>query len=199
MEILEHQRKALLIYKKIQLYKKELFNRIKKQGLFDEFEKMLNELLRKEKIDQKTAYLLSRLLGKNREETVNDPVFLAAETAVNNLIDELAMLENYPKKDRTLLTLSPEGDLYREPKEKYCYPMRKEKNRLKTLRSLTKKYKDTQAIQIETESINTATVRKAIGEINRKAKSLLKLKKNLIESKPYSGYRISHFYRLIRK
>jgi len=95
--------------------------------------------------------------------------------------------------------LSEDGDLYRDPKEKYCYPMRKERKRLAILKSLGYSYKPTPLIRDQAGSSNSPTVRKEISVINQKTKIRLKLTKKLIEVKPFSGYRINPFYKIIRK
>lgn len=99
-------------------------------------------------------------------------------------------------KQQTIIFLTKDGDLYRNPKEKYSYPMRKEGIRLAIMRSLGSEFKKTSLIKEESGSKNTEAVREAVREINRKAEHLLGLKDKLIDSKNHSGYRINPVYQL---
>lgn len=103
-------------------------------------------------------------------------------------------LKNAERQQGMTLFLTEDGDLYREPKSKYCYPMREEKMRLAILRNLGHEFKKTRDIQEEVGSTSTNSIRKAVGGINRNAKLLLELKRALIQSKAYSGYKINSFY-----
>jgi len=106
----------------------------------------------------------------------------------------LARFRKKPPKQKIILFFTKNGDLYREPKEKFCYRMQEQKLRLRILKSLTHQYKNTETIKLETECQSNEVIRKTIGEINQNAKYHLKLKGKLIESKPYSGYRINPIY-----
>ena len=99
--------------------------------------------------------------------------------------------------EKIVLFLNADGDLYREPKSRYCYPLSKEKMREKIIRFLIDKgYQQTALIQSEVGSIDTGSVRLAIGKINGNAKSLLGLKNKLIEGRKGSGYRINPRYKI---
>jgi len=124
-------------------------------------------------------------------------VELIAERAAQKT---LSRFQKKPSGQKGLvLILTQDGDLYREPRDKYCYAMRGEGKRLAALRALGKAYTPTRAIQDAAGIKSIAAARKAIGTINQKARFRLKLSQDLIESKPYSGYRINPSYRLIAK
>jgi len=112
----------------------------------------------------------------------------SAEKVLNNLKKKTI------KSPKITLFLTEDGDLYRNPKKTHYYSLRNEGVRLKILKILYSKYTDTNIIKSEAESSSASAIRKAIGEINRKAGFHLKLKRKLIESKPHSGYRINPTY-----
>ena len=95
------------------------------------------------------------------------------------------------------LFLNADGDLFREPKGKYCYSLSKERMREKIIRFLIdKNYQQTEIIQNEVGSVDTGSIRLAIGRINNNAKNLLGLKSKLIEGRKGSGYRINPQYKI---
>lgn len=93
------------------------------------------------------------------------------------------------------LVLDKNGDLYREPKEKYCYPLHEDQEPLQIVLHFTKR----QGLGFEKTSMSAAELEKDpqylrtdIGKINRIAASRLGLgKAKLIESKQNSGYRLN--------
>lgn len=92
------------------------------------------------------------------------------------------------------LCLNSDGDLWREPKEKYCYPMMKSGERLKIVRffaeNMSPGFIETQNIALKLDK-KTQYIRSEIGKINRKAKHKLKLKVKMIEGKQGNGYRLN--------
>lgn len=129
--------------------------------------------------------------------------FIINEPNKKLLLKERKRLSNFEEssgKEKTdekiVLYLSADGDLYREPKNKYCYPLSKERMREKIIRFLIgKNYQPTAIIQNEVGSIDAQSVRLAIGKINSNAKTLLGLRNKLIEGKRDSGYRINPQYK----
>jgi hypothetical protein len=115
-----------------------------------------------------------------------------AQDAADRIVSKAGLELN--RQHEIVLYLTKDGDLYREPKERYFYPMRESKLRLKILNTLNHEYKQTEDIRDQIRSMSTGAVRKAIHEINEKAESLLKLEHKLVESKPYSGYKINSIY-----
>jgi len=99
------------------------------------------------------------------------------------------------KKTKTSISelcLNSVGDLWREPKDKYCYSMMEAKERLALVKFLaehhSEKYIQTQIIASALNK-DAQYVRSEIGKINTAAQRNLKLK--LIDSKQGSGYRIN--------
>jgi len=100
---------------------------------------------------------------------------------------------------QTILYLSAEADLYRDPKGKYCYPMGKELSRHQIIKYLIGKgYQATSDIRMATSAKSDSSVRSAIMKINAKAKHDLKIGK-LIEGRRTDGYRINPKYRIFLK
>lgn len=101
-----------------------------------------------------------------------------------------------PELKQTILHLSADADLYRDPKSKYCYHMGKELLRYRIVKNLIgKTYQTTPDIRIATEAGSDYSIRSAIIKINAKAKHDLKINK-LIEGRRTDGYRINHEYRI---
>lgn len=99
------------------------------------------------------------------------------------------------KGAKYILTLDKNGDLWRTPKEKFCYPMMESKVRLKIVRFLATsqvgEYIDTKGLARALEK-DTQYIRSEIGKINNIAKKELKLQQQkFIDGKQGSGYRIN--------
>ena len=118
---------------------------------------------------------------------------LYAEKVNSHLLKELSK-ETSKKTEQILLYLDKNGNLWKEPKERYCYQMMEAKNRLNIIKILVK-YQTKTSNYFPTEELakaigkNTEYVRSEKGKINRIAKNKLKLK--LIDKKQGSGYRIN--------
>ncbi|MBU4536553.1 hypothetical protein KJ603_00760 [Patescibacteria group bacterium] len=187
---------AIILYRQIKKLQKELFEGLKKQGVFIKFEKDMLALLKKEKINQETFRVLKMFMGKERPMNATGQMELMMDRTIGKYIQVNKRLrENY-----ILLTLTTEGDLYREPKIQYCYPMRGEGMRLKILRAMIgySTYRQTRDIMSDVSSKSAESFRDAIGSLNRKARFALKLpagtNNNLILSKSHSGYMINPLY-----
>jgi len=102
---------------------------------------------------------------------------------------------------KTVLYLNQFGELYREPKEKYCYPMAEKKDRHKIVQYLVENrgYQPTVKISSTLEGKNEKSIRTEIGHINSIAKGKLHIKDNFIQGKKESGYRINPKYKIILK
>ncbi len=197
MKVLEHHLKAQLIYKRIQQIKRDALTRLEKRGFFDEIVKEHQDLFRKEKLDYKTAFLLKNMLLRRTTDTSSDPI---QRSALDTLLEEINAIKELEKKENPkIITLSIDGDLWREPKSKFCYRMRTKKplaifSTLKTTNTPTSVIREQAGIK------NNEAVRKLIGKINARARDILKLKKAypLIDSKG-EGYRINPYYKLVKK
>lgn len=103
------------------------------------------------------------------------------------------------KELKTNLFLTPNGELYREPKNKYCYSMDEKSKRYKIIHFLAtnKGYQSTQSILIESGIKNEKTLRNEIRKIREKVTKYLKIKgKDFLEGKAGSGYRINPKYKI---
>ena len=103
--------------------------------------------------------------------------------------------------EKTLLFLERNGNLYKKPKAEYCYPMDEKSQRHKIVRFLAGNsgYQTTPEIALNLEREDLKSLRTEIGKINNIVEGKLKIKKNLIEGKKESGYRISPKYKIILK
>jgi hypothetical protein len=125
---------------------------------------------------------------------------------INNINGDLSFLKNMGSveldlkewSDNMIIYFSKDGDLYRKPKQKYCYFLQETK--LAIFKILSHRLTKTEEIRESVGSASSKSVRKMIGEINNKARNVLKLLKSqkLIEFRQGSGYRINTYY-IIKK
>lgn len=100
------------------------------------------------------------------------------------------------KKDGLIeLILNKDGDLYKEPKEKFCYPLHRDQEPLKIVLHFAERqglgFEKTKEVALALGK-ESQYLRTEIGKINRIASGRLSLgKMKLIESKQNSGYRLN--------
>jgi len=102
----------------------------------------------------------------------------------------------------TALYLNQNGDLYREPKDKHCYPMDEKSNRYKIIRFLitNKGYQLTEFISTELDIESEKTIRTEIGKMRNNIEKYLKIDgKDFLQGKKESGYRINPKYKITFK
>lgn len=102
----------------------------------------------------------------------------------------------------TALFLNQNGDLYREPKDRYCYPMGEKSNRHRIIRFLAtnKGYQFTEFISTELGIESEKTIRTEIGKMRNNIEKYLKIKgKDFLQGKKESGYRINPKYKIAFK
>lgn len=156
-------------------------------------------------IDSGDALLTGRALNRCISGFEFNGVFIDrkdTKRSWSSLVDALKeirekIISNSKKKygsQKLTLYLNRVGDLYRDPKTKYCYGMREEGKRLEFVRALMDGYKNTYDILEQIGILTSDALSKTRREINRKAKFYLKLDQPLIESKPRSGYWINPLY-----
>ncbi len=164
-------------------------------------------LLTKEIIETKLEVksirsLLERRTSKFEGLTEYDQHFINtfAKVAAISFAEYFSQGKTKPVElNQTILHLSAEADLYREPKSKYCYPMGKEQSRHQIIKYLIGKgYQATPDIRTATGANSDSSIRSAIMKINAKAKHDLKIVK-LIEGRRTDGYRINPKYRIFLK
>ncbi len=100
------------------------------------------------------------------------------------------------------LYLNAVGDLWREPKSKYCYPIGETSERHKIVRFLIKNkgYQKTRAISDAVDGKSEQSIRTEIGKIRKNISKYLGVKnKEIIESKKESGYCINPEYKITIK
>ncbi|OGZ32451.1 MAG: hypothetical protein A2V69_02425 [Candidatus Portnoybacteria bacterium RBG_13_40_8] len=99
------------------------------------------------------------------------------------------------------LYLGNDGSLWREPKDKYCYPMGEKSDRHKILRYLVEKktYVQTKDISNYLEGKSEQSIRTEIRKIRNNTKKFIKIKDNIIESKRESGYKANPKYKIYLK
>jgi hypothetical protein len=187
------------------------------------------EKLRKNEKDFFKAFNFTVLVGemrKIRDDDVNkitgvasvfdfEPVNFKKEnyifhaTRIHNYLirelnkEEVKKLESKEKQiegTNLYLYLNQNGELYREPKDKYYYPMDEKKDRYKIIRFLLKNgYKQTLEISGILNGKSIKSIQTEINKINNVAMNRLKIKDRLIKGKKGSGYRINPKYKIIAK
>jgi len=105
------------------------------------------------------------------------------------------------KKDNPIpvLYLNEDGDLWREPKNKYCYEIGKKSNRYKIIRYLLNNsgYQRTAEISTMLENKGEQTTRTEIAKIRDNITKFLKIDgKEILEARKGSGYRIGKKYKI---
>jgi len=106
-------------------------------------------------------------------------------------------------KNKEVLYLNQAGDLFKKPKEKYCYSMNRAKKRHEIIRYFVKNkiydYYPTNQIAFDLDTEGKA-LRKEIGKLNLKIRGKLNLgKDNVLNGRIGSGYRINPKYKIILK
>jgi len=131
---------------------------------------------------------------------------LPASRIHNYLIQELSKEETKKPAEKqikkTTLFLNQNGDLYREPKDRYCYPMGEKSNRHRIIRFLAtnKGYQFTEFISKELGIESEKTIRTEIGKMRSNIEKYLKIDgKDFLQGKKESGYRINPKYKVIPK
>jgi hypothetical protein len=119
----------------------------------------------------------------------------------NYLLKELSKVQETPKEkpEKLVLFLDKNGDFYKEPKKKYCYPMGEKSNRHNLIRFLVKNegYQPTDFITTETGYNTNQITSVEIGKIRKNVKKYLGIKgKEFLEAKKDSGYRINPKYKI---
>lgn len=164
-------------------------------------------LLTKEIIETKLEVksirsLLERRTSKFEGLTEYDQQFIKtfAREAAISFAEYFAKSKTKPVElKQTILHLSAEADLYRDPKNKYCYHMGNGDLRCRIIKYLIGKgYQATSDIRMATEAGSDYSVRSAVMKMNAKAKYDLKIGK-LIEGRRTDGYRINPKYRIFLK
>jgi hypothetical protein len=193
--------KAQMAYREIKRIEKRFWDDIKKRGLWDKLQKDILTIIQKEKLDEKGMEVLQMLFGRERPMSERERIDLA----INEALRQKGVTDQQMKEHFLPLTSTSGGDLYREPREKYCYSMRDEGKRLQIFRVLITctTFTKTRDIMKETSSTSVEAFREAVGAINRKARQSLRLpagkQNNLILSKSHSGYMINPLYPITRE
>jgi hypothetical protein len=187
---------ALLEFAKVDLQVKEASERLMEAIALPNFPIPMSFLDRTEVVIPVQTHNSRAVRIENVDEIV--------EKTFSKVVEKFAIAEpqiETQKKRRASTTsnvifLSTSGDLYRQPKTKYCYKLRQLQYRAKLIRAISNNFLDTEHLQLKSGYGNKLSLRKAIGELNAKAKTFLKLKDKLIEGKPGSGYRLNPVYKL---
>ena len=167
-------------------------------SLYDVEEKETNEI---EELDKYINDLKAQK-EKQKKEPATSKIEITGMPELK--IKKSERLSESKKKQikETVLYLNQDGDLYREPKDKYYYPMGQKSNRYRIIRFLTtnKGYQLTEFISMELKIESKKTIRTEIGKIRNNIEKYLKINgKDLLQGKKGSGYRINPKYKVILK
>lgn len=155
--------------------------------------------------------LLQGLLSKDKEKPTQVEIIKPEEFKIKELeerLEKIVKLKKDEKKNKkkrvkeTTLYLNQVGELYREPKDRYCYPMGEKSNRRQIVRFLAtnRGYQLTEFISMELGIESEKTIRTEIGKIRKNIEKYLKIKcKDFLQGKKESGYRINPKYKVILK
>lgn len=152
---------------------------------------------------EQNAEIVSELRNINNkiERLITQKSFSVKVTEMPEL--KIKKSESKRKKIKeTALFLNQNGDLYREPKDRYCYPMGEKSNRHKIIRFLVmnKGYQLTEFISTELGIESEKTIRTEIGKMRNNIEKYLKIDgKDFLQGKKESGYRINPKYKITLK
>lgn len=120
--------------------------------------------------------------------------------------EKISKLSNSERQDKVLvLYLDKNGDLYKEPKGKFCYEMKGKGIPLKILNYFidhpNTDYQESTATMAETLEISDKQLRTEIGKMKSKSRSIFEFGDDteLIESRQNSGYRLNPNIQINRK
>ncbi len=216
MELFKTQLAVMRIYKKTYKTKKEILGRFSKE-IAEEIGKKFKTILDEEKPSIEEVIKLKELFGFDKNKilsglNLNKEIDRAERQKIEEMIDQYSSMEEMIGRkmkecfkndkrgsiNKTTIFLSKDKDLYIEPKERHCYPMRSEQL-FNILMLLNSEYQLTEDICFKVGSKNNESLRKAIGKLNAQIKSGLGLTANLIQSKQPLGYKINERYELIKE
>ena len=152
-----------------------------------------NEVIEKRKKTKKEKKIKQEEMPKNPwlvEITKMPPIEIRQPTGLSK--------QNIQK----VVYLNQFGDLFREPRKKYCYSMGERSDRHKLIRFLieNKGYQDTRLISSKLNNKSIRSVQTEIGKIRKNIHKYLKIDgKDLIQAKKESGYRINPKHKIILK
>lgn len=181
--------RASLIFSGIQKIKREGLDRISV-----EIQNLMDDLANKKELDSETIDVLKNVYfnKKSKEQVFEDKMY--------HIFENFSKDFRNTKQDginKILLTLSLDGDLYRKPKDKHCYPLKKTGLRINIIRLLIEEKNSISGKDIAklvTTSYNSTTF--AINRINSISQRLLDLpkKEKLIISRDRGGYKLNPLY-----
>ncbi len=168
---------------------------------------ILSKSDKQKQLNEITLYLL-----KVKAKTKEKPLKKEPAGLPTTRIEIVKMPEIEIKKDTKLPTdkknakeiaiyLNQSGDLYKEPKSKFCYPMGETADRHKIVRHLisNKGYQQTSQIALIFDNKSEDSIISEIGKINSTSKGKLGIKDNIILGKKGSGYRANPDYKFSLK
>ena len=104
------------------------------------------------------------------------------------------------ESEKNKLYLDKSDNLFRNPKEKYSYPLNGKSKRLKVIKYFIKNilndFYPTSEIANELGYANNANLSKELGKINKEISQKLSLKDNIFQGKKGNGYRINPKYKI---
>lgn len=181
--------RALLIFRRMQKIEKEAVERATV-----EIKNLLQGLIKKKKLDAETYEVLTKVYLNKKSETLEDKT----KQIIESFKSELRANKN-DGINTILLTLSTDGDLYKKPKEKYCYPLKRVGRRIDIIRFLIAQKNFVSGEDIA-EAIGTSygSTTFAIQRINAISRHRLDLPKgkanDLIISRDRGGYKLNPLY-----
>ncbi|MDO8557038.1 MAG: hypothetical protein Q7R98_01055 [Candidatus Jorgensenbacteria bacterium] len=173
----------------------------------------IKEFLEKEKVsfsEESFFYEEDEVMGTiNRGCGINIQDEFAQQLIKNIRLEvrnKLRYLRNTAKKlkktNQNIIFLDTAGNLWREPRKSYCYPLGEKSERFSIIKLLAenKGYLKTKDISLALNGKSEQSIRTEIGKIRKNISRYLKINsKGIIEAKKESGYRISPDYKIVLK
>jgi hypothetical protein len=118
--IFNDQKQAFRIHKQIKSIQDGLRKDLIKFGFYDRYEREIRRICKEEKVNEQVFHYLETMYGIERPMTERERLNYVAKEAVGQYIEQMIRIN----ENKIPLKLSKDGDLYRDPKEKYCYSFR---------------------------------------------------------------------------
>lgn len=144
------------------------------------------------------------ITSANEQQTDEDAEVFEVEVVLGRLAQMTKNRGGVSKtNDAVVLHLNKNGDLFKEPREKFCYEMMGAKVPLKILRYFidnpNTEYEQSTEDIASSIGMKAEQLRKDIGEMRRTIKNRLKLPLELFEGRQGSGYRLNPKVEIIQE
>ncbi len=144
---------------------------------------------------------LIKILHNKDDQTNHKKLENIVERTVRQVLfeQEKDITEKITDKKKTIIYLNKDFELWRDPKDKFCYSLQSKGKRIDLINVLSQTYKSSETLCSQTGYALGSGLYDAIKEINRNVKKYLDVQYPFIESRQGEGYKINPVYKLIKR